>query len=161
VITACLAEFCKIEIKDQTGKCGEKVAANLLKSCVILFWIAFVLTRPFGATFGDVLTKPNERGGLNLGTIGSSIVLASILVVFVVWSTIQEKRVLEGKPGGPIPAARKRPKAGVSGRIEQIRLGHPNESSLRSRYPREAGAREPPPPLDHGGFSHHNCNKTC
>jgi len=39
---------------------------------VILFWIAFVLTRPFGATFGDVLTKPIERDGLNLGTIGSS-----------------------------------------------------------------------------------------
>ena len=84
---------------------------------VILFWIAFVLTRPFGATFGDVLTKPIERGGLNLGTIGSSIVLASILGVFVAWSTIQEKRVLEGKPGGPLPAARKRPKAKVSGRL--------------------------------------------
>jgi uncharacterized membrane-anchored protein len=60
---------------------------------VILFWIAFVLTRPFGATFGDVLTKPIERGGLNLGTIGSSIALGFVLVVFVVWSTIQEKRV--------------------------------------------------------------------
>ena len=39
---------------------------------VILFWIAFVLTRPFGATFGDVLTKPIDKGGLNLGTAGSS-----------------------------------------------------------------------------------------
>ena len=66
---------------------------------VILFWIAFVLTRPFGATFGDVLTKPIERGGLNLGTIGSSIVLASILLILVVWSVIQERRVLEGKAG--------------------------------------------------------------
>jgi uncharacterized membrane-anchored protein len=84
---------------------------------IILFWIAFVLTRPFGATFGDVLTKPIERGGLNLGTIGSSIVLASILVVFVVWTTVQEKRVLEGKPGGPLPAAGKRPRTKVSGRL--------------------------------------------
>lgn len=65
---------------------------------VVLFWIAFVLTRPFGATFGDVLTKPLARGGLNLGTIGSSIVLASILLVFVIWSVVQERRVLEGKP---------------------------------------------------------------
>ena len=84
---------------------------------VVLFWIAFVLTRPFGATFGDVLTKPIERGGLNLGTIGSSIVLASILVVFVAWSTIQEKRVLEGKKGGPLPALRTRPKTKGSGRL--------------------------------------------
>ncbi len=60
---------------------------------VMLFWIAFVLTRPFGATFGDVLTKPVEKGGLNLGTIGSSIVLASILIVFIVYTTIKHKRV--------------------------------------------------------------------
>lgn len=33
---------------------------------VLLFWIAFVFTRPFGATFGDFLTKPVEAGGLNL-----------------------------------------------------------------------------------------------
>ena len=44
-------------------------------SKVILFWIAFVLTRPFGATFGDLLTKPIEKGGFDLGTIGSSSVL--------------------------------------------------------------------------------------
>lgn len=62
---------------------------------VLLFWIAFVLTRPFGATFGDVLTKPLEKGGLNLGTIGSSIVLASLLVIFIIYTTVQEKRVLE------------------------------------------------------------------
>ena len=61
---------------------------------VVLFWIAFVLTRPFGATFGDVLTKPVEKGGLNLGTIGSSIVLGSILVIFIVYTTIKHKRVV-------------------------------------------------------------------
>jgi uncharacterized membrane-anchored protein len=60
---------------------------------VVLFWIAFVLTRPFGATFGDVLTKPVARGGLNLGTIGSSIVLASILVIFIVYTTIKHQQV--------------------------------------------------------------------
>ena len=39
-------------------------------SRVLLFWIAFVLTRPFGATFGDVLTKPVAKGGIGFGTIG-------------------------------------------------------------------------------------------
>lgn len=78
-------------------------------SRILLFWMAFVLTRPFGATFGDVLTKPIEKGGLNLGTIGSSMVLAAILVTFVVITTIQEKRVLEGqRHTGPLPSARKR-----------------------------------------------------
>lgn len=51
---------------------------------VMLFWIAFVLTRPFGATFGDLLTKPLEKGGLGFGTIGSSIILTFILVACVI-----------------------------------------------------------------------------
>ena len=42
-------------------------------SIVLLFWLAFVLTRPFGATFGDLLTKTHEKGGLDLGTVGSSL----------------------------------------------------------------------------------------
>ncbi len=49
-------------------------------SRVLLFWIAFILTRPFGATFGDVLTKPLNHGGLNFGTIGSSLILFVILI---------------------------------------------------------------------------------
>ena len=52
-------------------------------SRVLLFWIAFVLTRPFGATMGDFLTKTPDDGGLGFGTIGSSAVLASVLVVLV------------------------------------------------------------------------------
>jgi uncharacterized membrane-anchored protein len=59
---------------------------------VLLFWIAFVLTRPFGATVGDVLTKSRDKGGLNFGTIGSSAILAGILVVFVVWEMFKTRR---------------------------------------------------------------------
>jgi uncharacterized membrane-anchored protein len=50
-------------------------------SRVILFWIAFVLTRPFGATFGDLLTKPTDHGGLNYGTKGSSMILFGLLIM--------------------------------------------------------------------------------
>lgn len=60
---------------------------------VILFWLAFVLTRPFGATFGDLLTKPIAKGGLNFGTIGSSAFLVLLLVIFVIYSQIKEKRL--------------------------------------------------------------------
>ena len=48
-----------------------------------LFWIAFVLTRPFGATFGDLLTKSRDHGGLGFGTIGSSAILAALLALLV------------------------------------------------------------------------------
>jgi uncharacterized membrane-anchored protein len=47
---------------------------------VTLFWIAFVLTRPLGATFGDLLTKSHEQGGLDLGTVGASATLGAILL---------------------------------------------------------------------------------
>lgn len=56
-------------------------------SKVLLFWIAFVLTRPFGATMGDLLTKPHAKGGLDFGTVGSSIILAAMLGIFVLHST--------------------------------------------------------------------------
>lgn len=60
-------------------------------SQVLLFWAAFILTRPFGATMGDVLTKSKEKGGLNLGTIGSSIVLAVILLAVILYTMRRDK----------------------------------------------------------------------
>jgi uncharacterized membrane-anchored protein len=62
---------------------------------VMLFWLAFVLTRPFGATFGDLLTKPLAKGGLGFGTIGSSAILAILLVAFVAYTINAEKRTSE------------------------------------------------------------------
>lgn len=50
-------------------------------SGVVLFWVAFVLTRPFGATFGDLLTKPTDHGGLDLGTVGASVFFAVMMAV--------------------------------------------------------------------------------
>ena len=49
----------------------------------LLFWLAFVLTRPLGATLGDTLTKTHAQGGLNLGTLPSSLVLAIAMVALV------------------------------------------------------------------------------
>jgi len=50
---------------------------------VILFWIAFIFTRPFGATFGDFLTKPLEKGGLHLGTLKSSAVSMAFMALLL------------------------------------------------------------------------------
>jgi uncharacterized membrane-anchored protein len=61
-------------------------------SSVLLFWVAFVLTRPFGATLGDFLTKPYEKGGLDFGTIGSSAVLAAVLVVMIAGASYAQRR---------------------------------------------------------------------
>jgi len=56
-------------------------------SKVFLFWIAFVQTRPFGATMGDTLTKTPAQGGLGFGTIGTSAVLIAITVIGCVYVT--------------------------------------------------------------------------
>lgn len=50
---------------------------------VLLFWIAFVFTRPFGATFGDLLTKPLAKGGLDLGTMNASLVSLLLMVIMI------------------------------------------------------------------------------
>lgn len=62
-------------------------------STVLLFWIAFVLTRPFGATFGDLLTKSTENGGLNFGTKGSSLILFTMLVILVVYKSFNKPKI--------------------------------------------------------------------
>lgn len=61
-------------------------------SRVMLFWVAFVLTRPFGATFGDLLTKPEINGGLGFGTIGSSAVLALLLLGMLTYTGMIARR---------------------------------------------------------------------
>jgi uncharacterized membrane-anchored protein len=53
---------------------------------IVLFWIAFIFTRPFGATFGDFLTKPVSMGGLDLGTLSASLVSISLLTVLIIIS---------------------------------------------------------------------------
>jgi uncharacterized membrane-anchored protein len=52
-------------------------------SRVLLFWAAFILTRPLGATVGDFLDKPRDHGGLNLSRPIASAVLAVVILVLV------------------------------------------------------------------------------
>lgn len=58
---------------------------------IMLFWLAFVLTRPLGATAGDLLTKPIAKGGLNLGTFGSSAVLLTVLFGLMGYAHLRER----------------------------------------------------------------------
>src|SRR6476469_7629983 len=52
-------------------------------SRVILFWAAFILTRPLGATLGDFLDKPIAQGGLALSRYTASIALAVVIVALI------------------------------------------------------------------------------
>jgi len=48
-----------------------------------LFWAAFILTRPLGATVGDFLDKPLAQGGLNLSRPLASLVIAALMIVLL------------------------------------------------------------------------------
>jgi uncharacterized membrane-anchored protein len=52
-------------------------------SRTILFWIAFIITRPLGAVVGDFLDKPVEDGGLELSRYTASLVLLAIIVLMI------------------------------------------------------------------------------
>lgn len=58
---------------------------------ILLFWVAFIFTRPFGATFGDFLTKPIAKGGLDLGTLNASVVALLILIFMIYFSHRRSK----------------------------------------------------------------------
>ncbi len=52
-------------------------------SRTILFWTAFILTRPLGATLGDLLDKPVANGGLAFGRFYASAILAALIVALI------------------------------------------------------------------------------
>lgn len=60
---------------------------------VACFWIAYVLTRPFGASCGDLLSQPTSNGGLGLGTIETSIVFLAMIVGMVIYLSVVPRRL--------------------------------------------------------------------
>ncbi len=58
---------------------------------IVLFWIAFIFTRPFGATFGDLMTKPLANGGLNFSRGIAAIVATLLLGLIILYSNSKEK----------------------------------------------------------------------
>ena len=52
-------------------------------SRVLLFWAAFILTRPFGATVGDLLDKPVSHGGLAFSRPVASAILAAFIIICI------------------------------------------------------------------------------
>lgn len=61
-------------------------------NAVLAFWIAYILTRPFGASFGDLLSQPASNGGLGLGTVGTSVLFLTVIFGLIVYMTGAERR---------------------------------------------------------------------
>jgi uncharacterized membrane-anchored protein len=54
---------------------------------VLCFWLAYIFTRPLGASFGDLLSQPSEYGGLGFGTIITSAMFLTAIVAIVAYMT--------------------------------------------------------------------------
>ena len=54
-------------------------------SHTLLFWSAFILTRPLGATLGDLLDKPITHGGYNISRITASLILAALMIACILF----------------------------------------------------------------------------
>jgi uncharacterized membrane-anchored protein len=73
---------------------------GLRMNAILSFWLAYILTRPLGASIGDYLASPTEEG---LGTNLTSIIFLSTILALVVFLAISKRDVIRS---GPIAAAR-------------------------------------------------------
>jgi len=60
---------------------------------VLSFWIAYILTRPLGASIGDLLSQSKADGGLGLGTTTTSVIFLAAIAITVVFLTVTQRDV--------------------------------------------------------------------
>jgi uncharacterized membrane-anchored protein len=71
-------------------------------NAVLAFWLAYILTRPLGASIGDFLSQARADGGLGLGTTATSGIFLAAILALVVYLTLTKKDeiLIEGAAGG-------------------------------------------------------------
>lgn len=65
---------------------------------VLTFWLAYILTRPLGASLGDLLSQSRHYGGVGLGTIHTSLAFLTVIVALVAWVTFEGDRTQSVDP---------------------------------------------------------------
>jgi uncharacterized membrane-anchored protein len=63
----------------------------LKMNAVLAFWLAYILTRPLGASIGDLLSQPATNGGYGLGTVGTSIIFLCIITSLIIYLSFKQK----------------------------------------------------------------------
>ena len=67
------------------------VARRLGAGPVLCFWLAYILTRPLGANIGDYLASSRADGGQNLGTLGTSVLFLSVILLVVMYLSVTKR----------------------------------------------------------------------
>jgi uncharacterized membrane-anchored protein len=88
-------------------------------NAILAFWIAYILTRPLGASIGDFLSQPTSETGLGLGTILTSVIFLSAILALVVYLTISKRDLIV------VSSAEAQLGDGVPGRDGQVDTGEP------------------------------------
>jgi uncharacterized membrane-anchored protein len=66
-------------------------------NAILAFWLAYIMTRPIGASFADWVAKPHGLGGLGVGDGKVSLCLTVVLIIFIVYLSVSRKDT-QGKP---------------------------------------------------------------
>jgi uncharacterized membrane-anchored protein len=64
-------------------------------NAVLAFWLAYILTRPLGASIGDYMSQPTKDGGLGLGTTVTSVIFLGTILALVIYLTVTRRDVIE------------------------------------------------------------------
>jgi uncharacterized membrane-anchored protein len=59
---------------------------------ILAFWLAYIFTRPLGASFGDLMAQPAEYGGVGFGTTVTSLIFLAVIALLVMFMTITGRR---------------------------------------------------------------------
>jgi uncharacterized membrane-anchored protein len=83
--------------------------SKLRLNAILGFWIAYILTRPLGASVGDYLSQKRADGGLGLGTTVTSLLFLLTILAVVVYLTVTKRDLIEVEPtaldgGRPTPS---------------------------------------------------------
>lgn len=60
-------------------------------NAILAFWLAYILTRPLGASFGDLLSQPSDYGGLGLGTVITSFIFLAVIAAIVIYMSMTKR----------------------------------------------------------------------
>jgi uncharacterized membrane-anchored protein len=67
-------------------------------NATLAFWVAYILTRPLGASIGDFLSQPTSETGLGLGTIVTSLIFLGTILALVVYLTVTKRDLIAVSP---------------------------------------------------------------
>ena len=71
------------------------IAKQLKLNSVLSFWIIYIMTRPLGASIGDLLSQPTKYGGLGLGATATSIIFLSGILGIILYFTFSKRDVIK------------------------------------------------------------------